>query len=558
MWSGIVQAAGGVGLFLLGMSVMTGGLKAVADDRLRAALTRATRGPVSGVCTGAAATAVLQSSSATTVAAVGFVHAGLLTFSQALTIIFGANIGTTLTGWLVALVGFKLQLGEVVLPLILVGVLLQLAGRGRIAASGTALAGFGLIFVGIEVLQSGMAAFQGVVTPETFPPDTITGRLLSVLIGVAITVVTQSSSAGVAAALTAVNTGTISLNQAAAMVIGMDFGTTITAAMATIGGNVQARRTGMAHVIYNGLTAVGAFLLLTPFLMAIDFTLPTAAASNPELVLVGFHSTFNTLGVIAVLPFTRNFAALIVGLFPERGNPLVRRLDQSLLVSPPIALDVVSKTLRVITQNVFREIATRIKVKDSEPDLQRLADAQDAVDQTREYLQGLKIESTDTAWLDQYLRCVHVLDHLRRSVARAGNASRLKLVRADAELSALTDELLAEIDLLLESEYPLPNAQTDQIREVNSRLKTGMREYRRHAMKLAAAGTIGSQAALRRMDTARWLRRLGHHAMRIADHSTLAEPTEPPDSPVANSSEETAGPADASVNCISADTEADR
>lgn len=233
MFNGILQAVGGLGLFLLGMSVMTGGLKAMADDRLRSTLAATTKGPVSGVCTGAVATAILQSSSATTVAAVGFVHAGLLTFSQALGIIFGANIGTTMTGWLVALVGFKLKLGEVMLPVIFVGMLFRLAGRGRIESVGTALAGFGLIFVGIGVLQDGMAAFHGVVTPDVFPPDTIIGRLLLVTIGVAITVVTQSSSAGVAAALTAVHAGTITLPQAAAMVIGMDFGTTITAAMAT-------------------------------------------------------------------------------------------------------------------------------------------------------------------------------------------------------------------------------------------------------------------------------------------------------------------------------------
>lgn len=519
MWSGIVQAAGGVGLFLLGMSVMTGGLKALADERLRTALTHATRGPISGVCTGAAATALLRSSSATTVAAVGFVHAGLLTFPQALTIIFGANIGTTTTGWIVALLGFKMDLGNAVLPLIFVGALMRLAGRRRVEAAGTALAGFGLIFVGIDVLQSGMAAFHGVVTPESFPPDTIVGRLLSVLIGVAITVVTQSSSAGVAAALAAVNAGTISLNQAAAMVIGMDFGTTITAAMATIGGNVQARRTGMAHVVYNAITACGAFLLLTPFFMAVDAVLPTAAGSNPELVLVGFHTTFNTLGVIAVVPFTRNFAALIVRLFPERGNPLTRRLDSSLLNSPPIALDLAAQTLESISRTVFREVATRIAGSGgSEP--QVLTDARDALDQTREYLQRISVESTDTELLDKYLRNVHVLDHLRRSVIRAGRESRLKLIRADGELSSMTDELLRAIELLLPSEGPLPSENLERIREINSHLKSRMREYRRGAMILAAAGTLDSQTALRRMDTARWLRRLAHHVMRLAEYST--------------------------------------
>ncbi len=244
MLSGVIQAAGGLGLFLMGMSVMTEGLRALADEKLRSLLSRSTKSLGLAVCTGAFATAMVQSSSATTVAAVGFVHAGLLTFSQSLGIIFGANIGTTITGWMIALVGFKLQLGEIMLPIILVGALLRLSGSGRLKSAGTALAGFGLIFVGITALQNGMSEFQGLVTPDSFPPDTWLGRLLLILIGIVITVITQSSSAGVAAAITAISTGTITLHQGAAMVIGMNVGTTVTAAMATIGGNIQARRTG--------------------------------------------------------------------------------------------------------------------------------------------------------------------------------------------------------------------------------------------------------------------------------------------------------------------------
>jgi len=423
MLNGILQAAGGLGLFLLGMSVMTDGLKAMADDRMRATLAKTTRGPVSGVCTGAVATAILQSSSATTVAAVGFVHAGLLTFSQALGIIFGANIGTTLKGWLVATLGLKMQLGQLLLPVIFVAMLLRLAGRGRTSAVGTALAGFGLIFVGIDILQTGMTAFQGIVTPGSFPNDTIGGRLLLVAIGVAFTVVTQSSSAGVAAALTAVHTQTITLNQAAAMVIGMDLGTTVTAAMATIGGNIQARRTGLAHVIYNAMTAVGAFLLLTPFLNGVEIAFPGTSVMEPELVLVGFHTFFNTLGVIAILPFTNQFAAMIIRLFPERGNPLTRHLDPTLLSSPSVALQAVTATLQDLTRSVFEELIQRLDTPQKQSESHGLGDAEEAVDQTRDYLQQLQVERQQSEWLSEYMRSIHILDHLRRVVARVRNLS---------------------------------------------------------------------------------------------------------------------------------------
>ena len=145
----IVQVLGGLGLFLLGMIIMTEGLRELAGDMIRSALMRFTSSPVTGAATGAISTAILQSSSATTVAAVGFVGAGLMTFDSSLGIIFGANIGTTITGWLVALFGFKLKLGTIMLPLILAGAILRLFAAGRLSSTGYALAGFGLIFVGI-------------------------------------------------------------------------------------------------------------------------------------------------------------------------------------------------------------------------------------------------------------------------------------------------------------------------------------------------------------------------------------------------------------------------
>ena len=268
MTSDALGIFGGLGLFLLGMAVMTEGLRDLAGRALRRTLASCTRNPWTGALTGAFATALIQSSSVTTVMAVGFVGAGLLTFPQALSVVLGANVGTTVTGWLVALLGFKLDLKEIVLPLIFLGALMRLFGRRRVGAAGYALAGFGLIFAGIAMLQTGMEAFRDVVTPQTFPPDTILGRLLLVFIGVLITVATQSSSAGVATATTALHVGNISLSQAASMVIGMNVGTTVTAALAAVGGSVSTRRTALGHVIYNLLTGAGAFLLLPLYMQS--------------------------------------------------------------------------------------------------------------------------------------------------------------------------------------------------------------------------------------------------------------------------------------------------
>ena len=311
----LIQVMGGVGVFLIGMVVLTEGLRMLTGVRLTRFLAQTTKSPISGALTGTVTTAILQSSSATTVAAVGFVSAGLLTFPQALGIIFGANLGTTITGWMVALLGFKLKLGHALLPVIFVGIMLRIFSRPPWAQAGYAMAGFGLIFVGIDILQQAAGEFD-LINPELLPGDDLLGRLQLVGIGIVLTIITQSSSAGMAIALVAVNAGLIEFTQAAALVIGMDVGTTVTAAIATLGGNTSTRRTGFSHVIYNCLTATGAFMLLIPFPDLWEYSTGSAVGDNAEIALVAFHSCFNLLGVMIVLPFTQQFAGMMETLFP--------------------------------------------------------------------------------------------------------------------------------------------------------------------------------------------------------------------------------------------------
>ena len=242
---------GGIGLFLLGMLMLTDGLQALAGDRLRSALRRYTRTRPSAILTGAAVTAVVQSSSATTLAVIGFVGAGLLSFRQALGVVFGANLGTTTTAWLVAGVGLKVSVSAFALPLVGVGSLGKLFGSGRIVPVGTAVAGFGLVFVGIDVLQSGMQGLTSRFDPARFTDLGVLGYALLVAVGALMTVVMQSSSAAVTTTLAAIAAGSINLEHAAALVIGQNVGTTVTASVAAIGGSAAARRTAVAHVAFN-------------------------------------------------------------------------------------------------------------------------------------------------------------------------------------------------------------------------------------------------------------------------------------------------------------------
>ncbi len=514
MFEDLMQVIGGLGLFLLGMAVMTDGLKALADDRLRSLLSRSTRSPIGGAITGAISTAVLQSSSATTLAAVGFVNAGLMTFPQALGIVFGANLGTTITGWLVALVGLKLKLGSLLLPFIFVGVALRLFGSTKRQGLGNALAGFGLIFVGISMLQDGMNTFSEVVTPQSFPPATLAGRLLLVLIGFGITIITQSSSAGVAIALTAVSIGNITLAQAAALVIGMDVGTTITAVIASVGGAVQARRTGWAHVVYNLMTAGVAFLLLTPFLTSLDLLAPGVLETEPELALVGFHSFYNFVGILMVLPLTQQFAHLIIRLVPEQGNPLLSRLDPSLQGTPDLAVAAVEATTRDLVQSVFTNLARLLR---SRPPAEDSSDTwiAEAIHATQEYLTAVFVPPDKEALFRRQQVSMHILDHLQRLTVRMRESSRMKAVRSTESLREAVERLAQTAQTITQQLESVDNQEFSEFREDYQRLKKLEKRLRRESIAKAARGECNATAAITQTDAGRGLRRIGYHVWRI-------------------------------------------
>lgn len=527
MIQGIFQTLGGLGLFLLGMVIMTDGLKQLAGNYLRSILTRYTNSPASGAITGAVSTAILQSSSATTVAAVGFVGAGLLTFPQALGIVFGANIGTTITGWLVALLGFKLKLSTMVLPLIFIGVLLKLFSRGRVASSGLALAGFGLIFIGITQLQSGMEGLEGLVTPDSFPADTIIGRLQLIALGILITLITQSSSAGVAAAITAIYTGTMTFPQAAAMVIGMDVGTTVTALIATIGGGMESRKTGYSHVIYNLFTALIAFLLLTPFTWVWNHVV-SDIQQNAEIALVAFHSTFNIVGVFLILPFAKPFANLIQGLVPSDDSDINRYLDRTLLKDEASAIQAIKITLLQMSLSLYKRLADLLDRKSLQNEDQSELARQ--ISMTRDYLQDF--QDAGNSQPHELMGMIHTLDHLQRLHERSiEDVDRLKLASRDDYLSHYSDKLASVLHQCI-------TALETGNRELAMKTSEDMATYfaietpdiRSHVMEDVAKGTSTAMEGDARLEAIRSLRRSSQHVAKInlhmSDHSRAEHPEE--------------------------------
>lgn len=345
----IGDLAGGLGLFLLGMHLMTTGMKQAAGQKLKKTLEAATRSPSRGLLSGIFITALVQSSSAVTVATIGFVNAGLLRLRQSITVIYGCNIGTTMTGWLVALIGFKIKISAFALPLVAVGMLLKLIGNERkISHLGMALAGFGLFFIGLDFLKT---AFEGL--DEQLPLAEIEqssiGLILFVIAGFVLTFLMQSSSAAMAITLSLTAAGSIPLTAAGALVIGANLGTTSTAALSVIGATSNAKRIAAAHVIFNLITGTVGVLLLIVTASIID---GGPIHYDYVTLLALFHTVFNVVGVALMWPITDKLEQFLVRRFRSQEEDLSRTefLDRTLLTTPSLAVEAMSNELVRVSQ----------------------------------------------------------------------------------------------------------------------------------------------------------------------------------------------------------------
>ncbi|MDH5599991.1 MAG: Na/Pi symporter, partial [Gammaproteobacteria bacterium] len=486
---------------------------------MRKLLLRFTHTPLSGAVTGTITTAILQSSSATTVIAIGMVGAGLMGFAEALGIIFGANIGTTITGWFVVLLGFKLKIGSVLMPLILVGALLRLFARNYWASIGMAVAGFGLVFVGIYLIQEGMADVQKLVTPENFPADTFTGRIQLLLMGILFSAVTQSSSAGVAVTLTALFTGVINFPQAAALVVGMDVGTTVTAALATIGGTVGSRRTGFSHVIYNCFTGLGALFLITPYVLLWQWWGQDALENNAEIALIAFHTLFNTLGVIIVLPLTHKFSRMIERLIPESEPSYTRSLDNTLLQDPSLALTAVQSTLRnevvALLKHIIFLMGDMTKGRES-----NLLELKYELIKTQSYIDNIDMSDNKAEHHDHFIKIFHAMDHIQRLYERCYE-DKDKLLDlnyiedTDADRRKVSAVFSEVVNDLQSNDW---FSATEQANELAANISNRAEHLRHSIMEHVAQNRISAARGNASLDAVRWLDRISGHVARVCHY----------------------------------------
>lgn len=321
----IFSLVGSLALFLFGMKTMSEGLEKFAGDRLRSVLAAMTKNRVMGVLTGVLITALIQSSSATTVMVVSFVNAGLMTLGQSIGVIMGANIGTTVTAWVISAIGFKVNIAAFAIPLLAVGMPLIFSGKSSRKSVGEFVFGFSFLFMGLSFLQEAATAMNiGDIVAGMLAhmaQDSFWTIILFVIVGAVVTMIVQASAATMAITLMlfGMNIPGFGFEQAAALAMGQNIGTTITAFMASLTANTQARRAALAHMFFNVFGVVVVLLIFYPACHAVSWFVETFLGGGNDLFkLSAFHTAFNILNTLLLIGFVKQIEQFVCRVLPEK------------------------------------------------------------------------------------------------------------------------------------------------------------------------------------------------------------------------------------------------
>jgi len=323
----IFSLVGSLALFLFGMKTMSEGLEKFAGDRLRSILAAMTKNRVMGVMTGILITALIQSSSATTVMVVSFVNAGLMTLAQSIGVIMGANIGTTVTAWIISAVGFKVNIAAFAIPMLAIGMPLLFSNKGNRKSIGEFVFGFSFLFMGLSYLQEAATAMNigdmvaGMLAHV--PQDSFFTILLFVIVGAIVTMIVQASAATMAITLMlfGMNIPGFGFEQAAALAMGQNIGTTITAFMASLTANTQARRAALAHMFFNVFGVVFFLIVFYPACNAVSWFVDNVMGGGNDLFkLSAFHTAFNIINTLLLIGFVPQIEMLVCKVLPMKAQ----------------------------------------------------------------------------------------------------------------------------------------------------------------------------------------------------------------------------------------------
>ena len=428
----LVEIAAGVAVFLFGMMALEQGFKSFTGGMLEAILKRSTNRLWKSLTFGAFATTLTQSSSLVSVITISFLSAGLIGLGQGIGVIFGANLGTTSGAWLMAGFGIRVNISAYAMPLLVFGVMLIFNRARPIKGLGYVLAGIGFLFLGIHYMKEGFETYQQSIDLSQYAVAGLRGLLLYALLGIVATVVMQSSHATLILTITALSVGHITYDNALALSIGANVGTTITALLGAIGANIAGRRLAAAHLIFNVATGMIALVFIQVFLVVVDTVSAWLgiASDNHTLKLALFHTLFNLTGIIVMVPFIGR----LVVLLETRMVPRKIRLDEpkfiseAMLQTPGAALEATRRELLRLFRRAFGLIArvlnydpvplrqaTRKAELPPPPDRVELVDVEDLYVKRIKPLHGL------------------ILDFLARLPVRGKRAQQLVMLRVASQ-----------------------------------------------------------------------------------------------------------------------------
>lgn len=385
MFLSILTLIGALGMFLYGMNMMSSGLQKAAGDGLRRFVASMTSTPLKGVTTGLGVTAVIQSSSATTVMVVSFVNAGILTLTQAIGVIMGANIGTTFTAWIISLFGFSADISILAVPLMAIGFVMSLSKKGKTRDISEIIVGFSLLFLGLSFMKNSVPNLE--TNPEvlsfiqSWGGHGVWSVLLFILVGTTLTLVLQSSSATVALTLVFLNMGWIQFDMAAAMVLGENIGTTITANIAAAVGNTNAKRAALAHTVFNVFGVIWAVCFFRYFLALIQWLIGIVglggSAQTPLYSISMLHTVFNLINTGILIWFIPVIEKIVKTAIKDKSSGEIPEklvyINAGLISAPELALTEASKEVvhfGKVMQRDLEYIRSAVEASDSEEKFQ--------------------------------------------------------------------------------------------------------------------------------------------------------------------------------------------
>lgn len=468
----LIKIFGALGLFIYGMKVMSEGIQRVAGDKLRNGLANMTSTRLGGVLTGFLTTSVIQSSSATTVMIVSFVNAGLLNLKQAIGVIMGANIGTTVTALIIVIFGFKISITAFALPILAVAVPLYLFAKAdRWKYLGEFLIGFSILFIGLGSLKD--------LVPSNLSPETqefigqlgeygFLSTMLMVFVGTIVTIIVQSSSAAIAITLTLCAKGIIPFEMAAAIVLGENIGTTVTANIAAVIGNTHAKRAARAHLIFNLIGVLWMLMLFNPFLRLIDSIVigldlgsPFTNVDSIKDGLTAFHMLFNILNTLLLIWLVNFIAKIVIKIVPSKeGDDEVFKLkyiSSNLVKTPSLSLQEVKMEIRQfgdillsLSRNSKKLLLSTDKAKSTQYK-SRIYDLEDTTDKFEEEVSNYVIRITSEELTKNHSNQIRDILNIALEFERTGD-EYLRLVkhfeRLDSKKVALTSKQTNKLEVL--------------------------------------------------------------------------------------------------------------